>query len=71
MANIIISKSKRVGVITKDLKEKCLKEGKLVCYLVKKEKKDEFRCKFCFKVFSEGRQLGGHVSRAHKNIIAK
>ena len=27
LANLIISKSNVVGVITKDLKEKCLKEG--------------------------------------------
>lgn len=25
-----------------------------------------FKCQICQKVFKEGRQLGGHISRAHK-----
>ena len=25
-----------------------------------------FRCRYCPKEFNDGRQLGGHVSRAHK-----
>ena len=26
-------------------------------------------CKFCSKPFDDGRKLGGHVSRAHKESI--
>jgi hypothetical protein len=25
-----------------------------------------YQCRFCGKIFNEGRKLGGHVSRAHK-----
>jgi transposase-like protein len=29
------------------------------------EKTKKFKCKHCGKEFSDGRQLGGHISRAH------
>lgn len=44
--------------VTQDLKEKCSS------YLAANEK--AYSCKVCLKAFSDGRQLGGHVSRAHK-----
>ena len=33
-------------------------------------KKNKFLCKFCDKLFNDGRKLGGHVSRAHKGLLA-
>ncbi len=33
--------------------------------------KSVFKCEYCNKEFKEGRQLGGHVSKAHKNSKAK
>ena len=44
--------------VTQDLKEKCSS------FLAANEK--AYSCKICLKAFSDGRQLGGHVSRAHK-----
>ena len=29
------------------------------------EQKKMFECKICLKSFADGRQLGGHISRAH------
>jgi hypothetical protein len=46
--------------VTQDLKDKC------ASHMVGPEK--VYSCKVCLKVFNDGRKLGGHVSRAHKNI---
>ena len=29
----------------------------------------KYECRFCKKKFNDGRKLGGHVSRSHKNEI--
>jgi len=31
-------------------------------------KPDRFKCRVCGKHFDDGRKLGGHVSRAHKDL---
>lgn len=31
----------------------------------------EFICKYCLKSFKDGRQLGGHTSRAHPELKMK
>jgi hypothetical protein len=56
----LVRKSKQLKInLTQDLKEKCQVS------ISGPEK--VYQCKICFKEFDEGRKLGGHVSRAHKN----
>lgn len=31
----------------------------------------QYLCKICNKSFDDGRKLGGHVSRAHKNPMSE
>ena len=33
--------------------------------------KSVYKCEYCNKEFRDGRQLGGHVSKAHKDLKAK
>jgi hypothetical protein len=46
--------------LTQDLREKCQN------YLAGFGGNKLYSCKICCKVFDDGRKLGGHVSRAHK-----
>jgi cell division protein FtsL len=56
----LIRKSRELKIsLTQDLKEKCDN------YILGPEK--VYQCKICWKIFDEGRKLGGHVSRAHKD----
>ena len=55
----LIRKSRELNIcLPQELKEKC------AAFITGPEK--VYQCKICFKVFDEGRKLGGHVSRAHK-----
>lgn len=46
--------------LTQDLRDKCQN------YLAGFGGNKFYSCKVCNKVFDDGRKLGGHVSRAHK-----
>ena len=54
-------KSKEVRLeLTQDLEDKCQ------LYLSNNRGEPCYECKVCGEKFRDGRQLGGHVSRAHK-----
>jgi hypothetical protein len=46
--------------ICKELKDQC--DSFIIAIQSKR-----FQCKYCLKAFDDGRKLGGHVSRVHKN----
>lgn len=58
---ILYNKSNALGIeLSQELKEKC------ELYLNTNQGLKLYVCKFCGKEFDDGRKLGGHVSRAHK-----
>jgi hypothetical protein len=57
----LFRKEMEIGIeLTQDLREKC--QNCLAGFGGGKV----YSCKVCLKVFDDGRKLGGHVSRAHK-----
>jgi hypothetical protein len=60
----LIRKSQTLHVdLTQDLKEKC------AIFLSDYQDLKLYYCKICNKRFDDGRKLGGHVSRAHKDRL--
>lgn len=61
MSQQLFRKEIEIGIdLTQDLRDKCQN------YLAGFGGNKLYSCKICFKVFDDGRKLGGHVSRAHK-----
>lgn len=60
---ILLFKSEELGLeLTQDLKDKC------DSYIQNSLSTKHYQCKICKKEFDDGRKLGGHVSRAHKDV---
>jgi hypothetical protein len=65
ISNTLIFKSSELQIeLTQDLKEKCTNS-------LNSLSNKHYTCKICLKTFDDGRKLGGHVSRAHKDMISE
>jgi hypothetical protein len=63
ISHSIINKSTQLGIpIGEDLEIKC--QNLITSYHPNTK---AYVCKTCYKAFDDGRKLGGHVSRAHKD----
>lgn len=63
LAHSIINKSTQMKIrINEDLETKC--QNLITSYHPNTK---AYICKTCYKAFDDGRKLGGHVSRAHKD----